>query len=319
MLIPKFLLGSARDVRLNVGRVTTRLKRGESLQGICDSSEMIEFDACQRSYIWLDNVWVSRPAEESDFRAVQLTNSIFDAPKISFEKSNEIRANSVEYLSESAWGTIVLNSGQGGAWLYNLPYRPFRPCRQAFVALLKGTMRYWDVMTSLGPRYYRGGSEPNIFVEALPAYGHVMAVLGTDPRDGSSRLKPLHESCDQALIDRLAGDDPFWHALVKKWQSDAGTPELVPENIDEIQRLCERGSWDATQWDFLRVQLGEKAIEDAITKLRQSGDVKNLMGVYVHALRDMESAVRLFAQYAALVPDIHWAEALIADYAQSKR
>jgi hypothetical protein len=71
--------------------------------------------------------------------------------------------------------------------------------------------------------------------------------------------------------------------------------------------------------EFLRVQLGEKAVEDAIAKLQQSGNVNKLLGVYVHALRDMESADRLFAQHAALVPDMRWVEPLIADYAQSKR
>lgn len=319
MLIPKFLFGTARDVRSSVQRIVTRLKRGESIQGVCESSEMIEFDTTSSGFIWLDNAWVLRPAKEADFRAVQLTTCLFDAQRIPFDRSNVIRKVSAEYLSSFPWGTVILNSGQGGSWLYDLPHRPLRPCRQAFVALLRGTMHHWHILTSFGPRFYRGGAAPCTFTEAIPAYGHAMAVLDVDPRGENLRWKPLPELCDEVLIKKLERDDKFWTDFVRKSQIAAGTPELVPENLDVIQSLCMNGSWDSDHWNYLRMQLGPGAVEDAINKLHESGDLNKLLGVYIHALNDMERAYQLFSEHSASVLELRWAEARIADFAKHQR
>src|SRR5688572_13007191 len=106
MLVPSFLFGTARQVRAHVGKVITR---------------------------------VMRSSEARDYRAVVFTNAVFDASRIPFERSNAIREECVEYLSDSPWGTALLNSGQAGVWQTALPLRPLRPSRRAYVATLAGT------------------------------------------------------------------------------------------------------------------------------------------------------------------------------------
>ena len=134
-------------------------------------------------------------------------------------------------------------------------------------------MHHWHILTSFGPRFYRGGAAPCTFTEAIPAYGHAMAVLDVDPRGENLRWKPLPELCDEVLIKKLERDDKFWTDFVRKSQIAAGTPELVPENLDVIQSLCMNGSWDSDHWNYLRMQLGPGAVEDAINKLHESGDL----------------------------------------------
>src|SRR5215471_14399369 len=101
MLVPSFLFGSAQEVRANVRKAVTRLKRGETLQELCESSDKIDLADHPESLIWVDTKWVLRPQKSRDYRAVLLTNEIFFASELSFDQRNALREASVSYLSAS--------------------------------------------------------------------------------------------------------------------------------------------------------------------------------------------------------------------------
>lgn len=317
MLVPSFLFGTAREVGANVRKAVTRLKRGATLEEICESSDRVDLATHPDSLVWLEGAWVLRPSAASDYRAILLTRTLFDSARIPFERSNVIREESVEYLSKSPWGTALLNSGQVSEWHTALPRRPLRPSRRAYVAILAGTLRHWKALTAIGARYYTGGSVAQTFSESLPAYGGMLARLGIDPRSGSGGWGDLRLLYDASLIERLSSDDQFWNGLVKKWRSDAKVPDLTVENATEIERLCEAGSWDKAQWGFLRRERGSVAVEQALETVALTCDLNRRLGVFIHGLSDMERATALFTKYEVDNPVLHWADSLIARHLQS--
>jgi hypothetical protein len=320
MLVPSFLFGGAREVRANVAKALTRLKRGETLEEICESSSKVDVLEHPQSLIWIERPYVLRAASEQDFRAVLLTNGMFDSTRIPFAHGNTIREQSVDYLSRSPWGSVVLNSGHCGTWFNELPMRPLRPSRRGHVATLRGTLEHWGALMSLGSRYYSGGLEALTFPETLPAYGGLLAEYGLNPRSGGSvpAWKDLPSLCDESFVARINSDDQFWDELVRKWRSEAGTPDLAPENLSEITTLCRAGSWDKHQWDFLRAHGGEALVEQALAAIEATRDWGKLIGVFVHALGDMDRAARLFSDHEATSPDVHWAIGPIARHLASK-
>jgi hypothetical protein len=165
---------------------------------------------------------------------------------------------------------------------------------------------------ALGPRYYSGGSHGRTFPETLPAYGGVLAKVGIDPRGQGEGWEDVRSLDDiGSLVARLDSDDEFWDELVRKWRRDAGTPDLTEENLQEITRLCEGGSWDSSQWEFLRRQGGTEAVERALARIALTGKWGTLLGVYMHVLRDMQRATRLFFEHADAA-EVTWAEVPIA-------
>jgi len=313
VLVPSFLFGTAREVRASIGRALTQIRRGARLDDICESFTKVDLIQHPRSLVWIDAVWVVRPSTAEDYRAVLLTNMLFDPGRIPFERSNVIREQSVEYLSESPWGTVVLNSRQGHYWCHDLPTSPLRPSRHGYLAIVGGTLRHWDAINALGRRYCTGGSNGySTFAETLPAYGGALARLGVDPRGEGKGWQDIHQLCgDGVLIERLRTDDAFWKEFVRK--SQAGAPELVEENLAQITGLCEAGSWDGPQWEFLRNHAGAEAVEQAIAKVEEKRDGSLLMGVLIHALHDMPRATQFFEQHQA-DQSIHWADERIAEY-----
>ena len=316
MLVPSLLFGTARDVRANIGKISTRLKRGESLESILESSNKVDLTEHPESLVWIERAFVLRAGDEPDFRAAVFTNEIFDATRIPFERSNAIREESVDYLCRSPWGCVVLNSGQPSYWYAGLPLRPLRPSRRGHVATLMGTLRHWDALMSLGARYYSGGAGAETFPRTLPAYGSLLAQYGLDPRasESGSGWRELPLLCDMSFVDRIRFDDEYWNELVRKWRSAAGTPDLVLENLAEITSLCESGSWSKSQWEFLEMHGGAEAVEGALKVIEARSDWAKLIGVLVHALGDMERAAKLFAAHEANNPEIHWAAGRIAQY-----
>ena len=312
MLVPSFLFGNARAVRANVKKVLTRLRRGATLEEICEESNQIDLADHPGSLVWLDSTRVLREADAQDCRAILLTNGLFDSASIPFEQSNAIRERSVDYLSRTPWGTVVLNSGQAGVWYTALPLRPLRPCRAAYVAIVRGTLEHWAALTGLGHRYYSGGYGAKAFSETLPAYGGVLAHCGLEPRTGNVAWQDIRLLADASLVQRLEFDDPFWNGLVRKMRSEFGTPELVPDNLAEITGLCESGSWDAEQWEFLRAQSGAEGLERALDTLAKAGKWSALLGVFVHALHDLERATKLYLEHEGTCPALHWADDLVA-------
>jgi len=139
MLVPSFLFGTATEVRANVAKALTQLRRGASLEEICEKSGRVDLREHPEGAVWIHSKWVLRSADARDFRAVLLTMAVFDSDRIPFDKSNELRETSVDYLSHSPWGSVLLNSGQGGVWFTALPLRPYRPSRRGHVAILRGT------------------------------------------------------------------------------------------------------------------------------------------------------------------------------------
>jgi hypothetical protein len=315
MLVPGFLFGNAREVRAGVGRAITSLKRGATLQDICEESGFVDLAQHPESLIWIDRAWSLRAAAARDFRAVAFTYAIFVNRRLPFEASNELREQSVEYLGQSPWGTLLLNSGQAMVWQTAHPMVPLRPSRRAYIATLAGTLQHWDTLIGLGARYYSGGVRLKTFPETLPAYGGVLADLGFDVRTGQTRWRDIREVCgDGALLQRLRTDDAFWDACVRDAQTRFRTPELLPENIEEIARLCEQGSSQKAHWEFLRAQRGALATEAALSKLVASNKLGALLVIYVHALDDMERATALYQQHAETDWELRWAADRVARY-----
>ena len=312
MLVPRFLFGDAREVRASIGRALTRLKKGATLEELSEDSGYENLAEHPDSLLWMQSGRVMRPATARDYRAVMFTDALFSLPRMPFERSNEIREQSADFLSRSPWGTVLLNSG--GVWLDNLPFRPFRPCRKAYVAVLAGTLEHWDAITSLGARYLSGVLEGMTFPQTLPGYGALCDRLGLDPKAEGSGWKPIRELCaDGSLLTRLRNDDAFWADYVRRAQSKWKTPELIPENIDEIAKLCEQGSGDKTQWNCLRQQRGDAAVEKAIATLTASGNVTSLMFAFVHGLQDLRRATALYNQHRSNA-SIQWAAERIAEH-----
>jgi hypothetical protein len=299
-----------------VRKVITRLLRGESLETICENSNRVNLSEHPGSWIWLERAFVLRPSEARDYRAVQLNEQLFNSERVPFELSNELREQSVEYLSRSAWGTVLLNSGEALVWATALPLVPRRPSRRGHVAVLRGTLRHWPALTALGSRFYSGGGSSHTFPQALPEYGGVLAQYGLDVRDKGNEpaWRPIHELCDDAFIERIATDDHHWATMVREWSRKAGTPELVPENIAEIVSLCEQGSWNKEQWAFVERQSGPEAVERALSTLEASGAREKLLGVLIHALGDMQRATDLYSAHIATTPSLGWATTRIAEF-----
>jgi hypothetical protein len=84
--------------------------------------------------------------------------------------------------------------------------------------------------------------------------------------------------------------------------------------VNDAASLCERGSWDPTQWAFLRNQGGTEAVERALEKVAEIGDPGRLLGVFIHALDDIDRAVDLFAKHEATEPRVHWADIRVAQH-----
>jgi len=320
MLVPDFLFGSAREVRANVRKAITRLMRGESLEAICETSNRVNLLEHPASLIWLERARVLRPSEARDYRAVQLHEQLFASERVPFELSNAIREQSVEYLSLSDWGTVILNSGIPLTWATALPFVPLRPSRRGHVAVLKGTLRHWPALMALGSRFYSGGGSSGTFPQMLPAYGTVLAQYGLDVRgkENEPAWRPIHELCDVAFIERIATDDRHWATLVREWRSKAGTPELIPENVSEIVSLCEQGSWNKEQWAFVEIRSGPEAVERALSTLAASGAREKLLGVLIHALDDMQRATDLYSAHIATTPSLGWATTRVAEFLAQK-
>lgn len=316
MWVPDFLFGSARGVRGRVRKVIMRLQRGESLETICETADRVNLLEHMESLIWVERAFVLRESAARDYRAVQLSEQLFDSRLIPFERSNEIREQSAEYLSKTPWGTVVLNSGTPPLWAHALPLVPLLHSRQGHVAILQGTLRHWDEFVALGKRFYSGGYSGHRFPQALPAYGYVLAQYGLDVRGkrDTPSWRPIHELCDEAFVERIATDDRYWQGLVKGWQSKAGTPELASENLAEIVSLCEKGSWNAKQWAFVASQLGAEAVERALATLEASGAYDKLLGVFVHALGDMQRATDVYTTHVVTMPSLAWARVRVAEF-----
>src|SRR5260370_38522168 len=86
MLVPNFLFGEAREVRANVGKAITRLKRGATLQDICESSGKMELGHYPESFIWIERAWVFRSSHERDYQAVLFNNRLVDPYRIPCEQ-----------------------------------------------------------------------------------------------------------------------------------------------------------------------------------------------------------------------------------------
>jgi hypothetical protein len=122
-------------------------------------------------------------------------------------------------LAASAWGTVVLNTPQAYFLANEMPLRPKRPSRRAFVAILDSTSKNWSTFLALGERFYTG--LPRTFPEALPLSGYVMANCGLEPR-GDAGWSSLASQCQESnLVARLALDDDFWE-LVRSGQARIG-------------------------------------------------------------------------------------------------
>ena len=285
MLVPHLLFGTAREVSGSVGKVVTQLKRGATLEDLCESSSQVDLADFPRSLVWIDRAWALRSSAERDCRAVLLTHGIFDGKRIPFERSNSIREESVEYLSRSPWGTALLNAGRGGEWHTARPLGPLRPSRRGFVATLAGTLRHWEALEALGPRYYSGGSHGRLFPETLPAYGGVLWKVGLDPRGQGEGWEDVRSFGDiRAVIDRLDSDDEFWEDLVRKWRRDAGTPDLTEESLDgwaEVPIARQLGAGDPERSASLLFQAAERQLarggkrgsQDVVRTLEQARDV----------------------------------------------
>jgi hypothetical protein len=313
MLVPSFLFGDAREVREGVARAITSFKRGATLEDISEDSGFVDLTEHPESLIWMDRAWSLRAADARDFRAVALTYAIFSNRRLSFEASNELRERSVNYLGRSSWGTALLNSGQAKVWQTAHPMVPLRPSRRAYIATLAGTLEHWDTLVGLGARYYSGGVRIRTFPETQPAYGGLLAGLGVDVRTGQGRWRDIREACgDGTLLRRLRMDDSFWDAFVRGAQARFRTPELLPENIEEIARLCEQGSSQKAHWEFLRAQRGPLATEEILSKLVADDNLDALMMIYVHALDDMERATALYEQHVETRSELRWAADRVA-------
>src|SRR5262249_23166454 len=81
---------------------------------------------------------------------------------------------------------------------------------------------------------------------------------------------------------------------------------------------CERGSWDRTQWAFLQSQGGSEAVERAIEEVAKIGDPGRLIGVFIHALGEIDRAVDLFAKHETTEPRVHWADTRVAEHLKTK-
>ncbi len=314
MLVPSFLVGTADEVRSNVRKAVTRLRRGEPLQAACEASPLVDLAREPTSLVWMDGVWVLRPRLARDFRAVALTKAIFFDARLPFALKNAIREESVEYLATTPWGTALMNSGQGGVWYTTLPVRPYRPSRRAYAAILEGTLGHWDALVALGARYYRGGADCVTFPGTLPNYGGILARLGFEVRGDGVAWRDIRAICAASVVEQIRTDDQYWEAFVTEQKRKHRTPDLVRDNLEQIRALCEGGSWDASQWEFLRRECGPDVVEDALKKVEQQGDLSRLLGVYVHALNDMKRAAALFLEHEREHPEVHWAAPCVAEY-----
>jgi hypothetical protein len=312
MLVPGLLFGTAREVQSSVGTVLTRLKRGATLQRICEESDFVDLAEHPESLIFMDRVrsfW--RASDVRDFRAATFTYALCFNHRIPFEVSNALREQSVDYLSLSPWGTVVLNSGQARAWqtLAPVPTKPpglhCNPCRNA---------EPLGHAQGFGARYC-GPVTNRTFPETLPAYGLVLADLGVDPKTSPGRWSDIRQACDNGnLLQRLRTDDAFWEEFVRSAQIRNRAPELLAENVEEIARLCEEGSWRKPHWDFLRAQRGTQAVQEALAKVIARNDVNILLGVYIHVLGDMARAAALYQQHADSDWELKWAADRVASY-----
>lgn len=312
MLVPRFLFGTSREVRSSVGKALTQLKRGATLKQLSEGSGYQNLAEHPESLVWMQTRGGFRSPDERDYRASMFTEALFNSRRVPFTRSNEIREQSAEFLSRSPWGTLLMNTDQGGVWHNELPLRPFRPCRTAYIAVVAGTLEHWDAIMAFGDRYYSGlGGVP--FPQTLPGYGVLFDELGIAPAGAGQGWKPIRDLCgDGVLLERLRHDDAFWVTFVRRAQSRWKTPELVPENLEEIVRLCAQGSGERTQWNFVRQQLGENAVEQALEKLVAGGDNQALMFALVHGLADLHRAAQLYERTSDGA--IRWAGPAIAEY-----
>ena len=94
---------------------------------------------------------------------------------------------------------------------------------------------------------------------------------------------------------------------------------ISPRRTSQRYRsLCERGSWDPSQWAFLREQTGAEGIEQAVEKVAEIGDPGRLLGVFIHALGDIDRAVDLYAKHEATELRVHWAAIRVAQHLKTK-
>ena len=145
-------------------------------------------------------------------------------------------------------------------------------------------------------------------------YGAIVSKLGIDPKGEGTGWKDVRQLYDASLPQRIRSDNHFWDDLVRKRHTLEGTPELIEANLAEIRSLCEKGSSDPTQWAFLRKHAGAEGVERAIEKVTEIGDPVRLLGVFIHALDDMDRAVELHAKHEAMEPSVRWADIRVAQH-----
>jgi hypothetical protein len=289
----------------------TQLRRGARLQDLFEACSMVDLTQHEDALLWLDvSRFSTRGADARDFRAALFTRSLFDAGKLPFGRSNVIREESVDYLAARAWGTVLCNSGDW-LWSMNLPMKPWTPSRRAFGAVLRGTIQHWNDLVALGPRFGRGSCYGSSFAESLPGFRYVVATcrFGYDPPREVDL--PSIDNCPSSdLLAHVEADDAFWERLVEEGRRYHKTPTLKADNLAEVVRLCNEGSWIQAQWAFLRERAGDGAVEEALAQIAARQDWNKLLGVYIHALKDLDRAARIFREHDG--DEVAWATEIVA-------
>jgi hypothetical protein len=215
--------GTLREVASSTNKIITQLGRGSQLRDLIPNVDLVNSDAHPESLVWIDKVH-SVLGATPHFILMQLGHLLLSyRQRLDMEKVRQIVTQNQQYLSSTVWGTLIMNYSQGYLWLFLGPVRRTLS-KSGCLALLRGTVSFWDEIMALGQRYFVGGTDKCYFNEARPLCSYVLRWAGIDPSLGAKRLPGpmakywgvgnIKELClDSGLIEKIESDEHFWREM----------------------------------------------------------------------------------------------------------
>lgn len=171
--VPEFLLQPLAKVKSAVDKAMRKVRKGANLAELLDDYPLVDVsgqpDAVFR--LWYSGKMPGPkpgfPIETGGFEQA------FWHPKYDWNEQVAIRDEYLlEYLASSAWGTLILNSGQH-AW-----YWKRGPDADAMATVLEATLFHWDTYIRLGRRFASLTTGVHTFPRATSAADGILMLSG---------------------------------------------------------------------------------------------------------------------------------------------
>ncbi len=176
MKVPAIFFGEYQRVKAEARKVITKLLKGTSIGAIFGAMDLVESDEHPDSLFWLGRAW-SSIGKQQHFPLCVMAETFFNDPRMDGPRIAALRPSLMEYFSQHAWGTIVLNSTQSYQWATTmLDGYGLEPNLAAWI--IEGTLRFWDEFVSQGKRFFFGGSSGDFFYTSIPLCSFVITRCG---------------------------------------------------------------------------------------------------------------------------------------------